>query len=128
LHEHVHAEAAGALELAREVDVVLLLEARTLLRAHDRVDQLDDALGRQHRLPLHADQVAADAQARRLAGAEMQVRGAESGRGAEQVVHRGHADPPGREYRPTGPRTLSRPETSSRVGKESEGMLRASHD
>src|SRR6478735_56415 len=76
LREHVAAEAAGALDAEREVELEGLLEALLLgVRAH-AVDQLL-GLGRRHRRQVQPLQLAVDADLRRRVGGDVQIRSAQ---------------------------------------------------
>ena len=74
LHERVDAEAQVVVEREREVDLELLLERAALRVGHDVEDEPVRVLRRQRR-PFDALDVAVDAQHRRLARRQVEVRG-----------------------------------------------------
>ncbi len=90
LHEDVHPEPADAVEGAREVELMLGREALLLLRCEHGVDEAHHVLGARHRM-VERRQVAVDAQARGLPGAEMQVGGVLVDGLAEELFHGRHA-------------------------------------
>src|SRR5437870_2993837 len=75
VQEDVDAEAPLVGQLAGEVDLVLVAELRALTVVHDRVDERVHVLRREGGV-LGAHEVAVDAKHRRLARAQVQVRGA----------------------------------------------------
>src|SRR6266403_1530257 len=93
LHEDVHAEAPDVGDGPGKVELALGGEVLALLRRQDRVDDRHDAGGVERRM-IGYGEIAVDAQPRRPAGAEMQVRRPLLDRFPNQRFHSQHADPP----------------------------------
>ena len=107
LHEDVHAEAADALELAGEVDLVLLPRTRACCPAFMIESTSAITLSGVERGALGAHQVAVDAQRRRLAGDRCRSDAPFSSASRSSSSHR-HGSPHGARPGPWGGRKRDR--------------------